>query len=107
MNKKVYSNIKNLSDLQEQKKLLKSRMRLRKKLIDKHVSDLSDDFSGDYLLRQSMKLLKIDNNLTSFIPEIIANQKIGKKIIFPLIGGIVSFFGAYMLFKKKKNPEHN
>ena len=106
MNKKGYSNIKNIEDLQEQKKLLEARMNLRKKLINKHIKDLNEDFSGEYLIRQSLKLFKIDNNLSSFIPEILANPKIGKKIILPLIGGAVSFFGAYLLFKqKKKNPE--
>jgi hypothetical protein len=98
-----YSNIKNLNDLQRYKIILKKKIKLRKKLLDKHLKDLEEDFSADYIYRQSLKALKINNNLFTFVPKLFGDNN-KKKFIYSIISGFSAALGTLFINKKfKKN----
>ncbi|MBN2893799.1 MAG: hypothetical protein JXL97_18155 [Bacteroidales bacterium] len=106
---KSYDNIKSLNDLKRQRQIIETKLRIRKHLLNKHIRDLDEDFSGDYVFRQSLKSLKMDNPIYSFIPGFIKGVKPGKKVLVPLFSGIGSAIAAFLLMKdnssKKKRVE--
>ncbi len=106
-NHKYYSNIRKLKDLQRQKNILNAKLRIRKHILNKHINDLNDDFSADYVYRQSLKALKIEDGIMNFIPNLF-NFKTGKKSFLissltALGAGLTSFF----LLKKGKKKKTN
>lgn len=102
---KQYSKVKNLSKIAHQKRILETKLKIRKHLMNKHIRDLGDDFSGDYVFRQSMKTMKINNPIFSFIPGFVKGVKPGKKILVPLFSGFGAAIGVLFLMRDKKNQE--
>lgn len=103
-NKKTrYSKIKNIKDLHRQKRILETKLKIRKHLFNRHVNDFSEDFSGDYVFRQSLKSMKLDNPLYSFLPGFFKDTKVGKGLIIPLVSGLGVAITTLFLSKKKEN----
>ncbi|MBN2664669.1 MAG: hypothetical protein JXR68_13550 [Bacteroidales bacterium] len=102
--KNYYSNIKGIDELARQKKILEKKIKIRERLLNKHIKDLNDDFSGDYLYRQSIKTLKLDNSLLNIIPSFIKGNMNKKSFIIPAISGIGAALASVFLFKPKTNP---
>lgn len=110
-NRYDYSQIKSLKDLQQSKKIIKTKLKIRKHLLNKHVKDLNEDFSADYVYRQSLKLFKIENGALNILPKFI-NTLVGDKkgllvTIFSAIGAGITTLVFYKNTKKtnKKNKE--
>ena len=98
-----YSKIKNVNDLHRQKRILETKLKIRKHLFNRHINDFEDDFSGDYVYRQSLKSLKLDNPLYSFIPGFFKDTKLGKGILIPLISGLGVAMTTLFLSRNKEN----
>ena len=94
-----YKKIRNINNLQQQKRKLKTKLKIRNHLFNKHIRDFEDDFSGDYLYRQTLKTFKLNNPLFSFLPSLLKNSKNNKKII-PITGGIGVVVGIALYFLK-------
>lgn len=105
--KKYYSNIKGIDELARQKKILQKRIKIRERLLNKHVKDFNDDFSGDYLYRQSLKTLKLDNSLFKVVPNFIKGNMNKKSFIVPALSGIGAALASVFLFKPKTNSPQN
>lgn len=102
-----YSQIKTLNDLLQSKKIIKTKLKIRKHLLNKHIKDLNDDFSADYIYRQSLRLLKVENGALNVLPKYV-NSLVGDKkglfvSIFSAIGaGITTLFFYRSAMKARK-----
>jgi len=97
--KKIYSQIKGISQLQRQKRLLEKKIKIRERLLNKHINDFSDDFSGDYVYRQSIKTLKLDSAMWKIAPQFLKGNK--KGLIIPLLSGVVATMASVLFYKNK------
>lgn len=102
--KKYYSNINGVEELKRQKKLLQKKIKVRERLLNKHINDFNDDFSGDYLYRQSVKTLKLDNALWKMAPQFFKEGKSKKGFIIPALSGLGAAIASFF-FMKNKNTE--
>ncbi len=103
-NKKYYSKIRGIEELRRHKKLLSKKIRIRERLLNKHINDLSDDFSADYIYRQSLDAFKLKNPLWNFVPEIVKGKMPKKGLILPVLSGLGAAITSLFLFNKKEKP---
>lgn len=106
MAKKSYNKINNINNLRQQKRKLNTKLKIRKHLFNKHLRDLEEDFSGDYLFRQSLKTFKLDNPVFNFLPVVFRNLKLSKLTI-PIIGGVSVTAGLLFLLNRKKDKNED
>ena len=100
-NKKYYSQIHGIEELIRHKNLLSKKVRIRERLLNKHINDLSDDFSADYIYRQSLDTFKLKNPLWNFVPELVKGKMPKKGFIVPLLSGLGVAVTSLFLFNKK------
>lgn len=105
--KQKYSKINSLKKIEEQRRIVETKLKIRKYLINKHVRNINDDFSSDYIFRQSLKMLKIDNPLYEYVPNMLKGIKPSKKIIIPIFSGIVATVASFVLLRKKSSKNKN
>ena len=103
-NKLDYSYIRNVNDLERYKRILQKKIKLRKQLLDKHIKDLSEDISADYIYRQSLKALKLDTGLLKLAPRIFNKNSKGKGFFVTLLSGLSAGIASLFFFKNKNNP---
>lgn len=95
--------IRNVKDLQIAKDKIQKRMKIRNKLLNKHLNDFNEDLSASYLFRQGTDLLNVNNRFINTIPSLLKNKKLGKSFFISLFSGIgVSMLTLYILKKKSK-----
>lgn len=110
-NKNNYSQIRNARDVKHQKKILNTKLKIRKHLLNKHFKELNDDISVNYVYRQGLKALKIDNSLMSFLPGFLKSTNTKNKglivsLVSAGIAGLTSMF-LFLKFKKKNFVDSN
>ncbi len=103
--KKEYSKIKSLNDIRRNKKNVETKLKVRKVLMKRHLRDLNEDFSGDYVFKQSLKALKIDKPLFQYIPGLAKGVKLDKKILIPLLSGFITSLSSFLAMRTRKSPE--
>ncbi|MEA3450906.1 MAG: hypothetical protein U9Q83_03275 [Bacteroidota bacterium] len=102
-NIKNYSKIRNARDVKHQKKILNTKLKIRKHLLDKHINELNDDLSVNYVYQQSLKALKINNNVLSFLPRILKSTNTKNKgLMISLISAGIAGVASMLLFVKLK-----
>ena len=109
-NKNNYSKIRNARDVKHQKKILNTKLKIRKHLLDKHLKELNDDVSVNYVYQQGLKALKIDNGLLSFLPRILKSTNTKNKgLVVSLVSAGIAGVASMLLFVKfkKKNFEQS
>ncbi len=105
---KHYSNIRSINDLNRQKRLLESKIKIRNRLLNKHFNDLNDDFSAQYVFRETARALKIDNPAIKFLSAFFKGQKLNKKFYIPIITGLATAIASFFLFNSnKRTPVKN
>ncbi len=97
--KKILARVRNLNDLQRYKKRLHKKIFLRKKLLDKHLKDLENDLSAEYITKEVIKTLKLEGTFWQYIPNLFSNHGI-KKLILPFLSGLGTALSSFMAFKK-------
>ncbi len=106
-----YGKIRNVRDLKMQKKHLEKRIKVRKRLLDKHFNDFNDDLSADYLYRQSLQSLKIQNPFWNIIPKAVKGnfgkgKSFNKKgFLIPLLSGLGAAVTSFFIFKNKNRKK--
>jgi len=95
-----YSKINTLEDLQRQKLKIRKKIKIREKLIDKHLKELNEDISAQYVIDQTFRLLKTENPFNGAIGGFAKSFLFRKQIIVPLLSGIATAFGISWLMKK-------
>jgi hypothetical protein len=98
-----YSSIRSLSDLEWAKKSLNKHLRLRKRLLDIHLKNLNEDFSGEYVYKQTLKALKVENGLWGLAPTLLKKAGVEKKgFLVTLFSSLGAAITSFFFFKNKK-----
>jgi len=102
MNQKKYK-INNLKSLEREKFVLEKKMHLRKRLLNKHIKDFSEDLDANYLMRQSLKFFKLDNPFYKFIPNLIKGKvnSSQKGLFVSVASAIGTGLATYFVYKTK------
>ncbi len=98
-----YSSIRNLSDLERAERSLNKHLKLRKRLLDIHLKNLNEDFSGDYVYKQTLKALKLEGGLWNLAPSLLKSAGVEKKgFLVTLFGSLGAAITSFFFFKNKK-----
>ena len=106
-----FRNIRNLKDLEVAKQRLKKKIKLRQRLLDIHLKQLSEQANAQYLINYAMKGIGIKNPLVRFLPNLLKNalstsQKgLLASIAGALTAGCATFFVFNIKNKKGSNSE--
>ena len=111
MKRNEFRNIKNLRDLEVAKLRLKKKIKLRQRLLDIHLKQLSEDANAQYLINHTIKGIGINNPFIRLMPNLIKNAlNTSQKGLFASLAsavtaGLATFFVFNIKNKKGSNSE--
>ncbi len=100
---KEYSKINSLNDITRNKRIIETKLKVRKVLLNRHLKDFNHDFSGDYVFKQSLKALKIENPTFNMIPSLVKGMKINRKVLISLFSGFAATFTSFLVMKTRES----
>lgn len=103
MTAKKYNKINNLNVLRRKKLILRKKMQIRERLLNKHIRDFSEEMDANYILNQSLKFMKIDNPFVKFIPNLIKSQlnSSQKGLFVSIVSAIGTGLATFFVYKFK------
>ena len=109
MKRNEFRNIKNLRDLEVAKLRLKKKMKLRERLLDIHLKQLSNDANAQYFINYAMKGMGVKNPFIRLVPNLLKNalNSSQKGLLASLASAVTAGLATFFVFNIKNKKGSN
>ncbi len=109
--RKKFHKIKNLSQLQRNKRILDKKIRIREKILKRRLKSFQATLTPDTVYDEVLKTTKMQDSLLRFIPQLLKmklpagtklNDDSKKQIMLALFSGLGASIASVFAFRRRK-----